>query len=132
VLDTGQLNVVLNIATVVFTGGALGVVLKHRYGMRGLTNADSADIRDHYAEELERVVKRQRDCEAREEALRGRVAELENNILGLIGIIRQASADRVLELGEGASEVIRDMAERVNQRRSAALSGNPSCGEASE
>lgn len=84
--------------------------------LTGLHNADEADIRDHYAEELARVIQRQRDCEVREEALRERVSELENNVLGLIGIIRQASADKVLALGPAVSEQIRDMAKRVGGR----------------
>lgn len=111
-----DLNVILNIATVLITGGVLGVVLRHRHGMRSLSNNASADIRDHYAEELARVVERQRQCEIREEQLRKRVAELENDVLGLIRIIRQASADKVLNLSTEVSETIREMAERVGGR----------------
>lgn len=116
--EQNSLNVILNIVTILLTGGMLGVVLRYRQGMRGLSNVDAADIRDHYAEELERVIERQRACEEREGKLRQRVTELENDILGLIGIIRQASANKVLQLDSEASDMIRDMAQRiVNNRR---------------
>jgi hypothetical protein len=84
--------------------------------LKTLANADIADIRDHYAEELTRVVQRQHDCEAREQALRSRVTDLENDVLGLIRIIGQASADKVLQLGPDVPDVIRAMAERVRSR----------------
>lgn len=115
--DANYINIILNVVTVLFTGGMLGVWLRYRQGMRGLANVDGADIRDHYAEELQRVVERQHACEAREEALRRRVVELENDILGLINIIRQASADKVLILDSGASDIIQAMAERITNAR---------------
>lgn len=87
--------------------------LKRGVSMRGLENSDHADIRDHYAEELERVTIRQRECEERESQLRARVGELENDILGLCRIIGQASADKVLLLEENVSDDIRKMAERI-------------------
>ena len=114
-MEASSLNVFLNIVTVLLTGGALGIVLRYRQGMRALANVDAADIRDHYAEELARVIERQRQCEEREAKLRERVRELENDILGLINIIRQASADKVLRLDTPASEMIRDMAERIKK-----------------
>lgn len=102
----------------------VGLVLKWNLGTGRLSNeaqrqrnANSADIRNHYAEELSRVIERQRACELREEALRSRVAELESDILGLIGIIRQASTDKVLSLGPEASETIRNMARRIANQR---------------
>lgn len=101
------------------TTGVVALVVgywRRGISLKGLQNADEADIRDHYAEELERVIKRQRECELREEALRSRVGELENNVRGLIGIIRQASTDKVIALGPEVSEQIRDMAERVGGR----------------
>lgn len=101
------------------TTGVVTVIVafwKRGVSLKGLQNADEADIRDHYAEELERVIQRQRECEDREVALRTRVGELENNVRGLIGIIRQASADKVIALGPEVSEQIRDMAERVGGR----------------
>jgi Tfp pilus assembly protein PilV len=115
--DAQTLNIILNIATLLLGGGMLGVVLRHRHGMRSLQNADDADVRDHYSEELQRVVVRQRACEQREELLRQRVVELENDILGLISIIRQASADKVLVLDSRASNIIKDMAERIDAQR---------------
>lgn len=81
--------------------------------LRSLANSDHADIRDHYAEELARVVQRQHECEERETELRSRVASLENDILGLIRIITQASADKVLYLGPEVPEHIREIAERI-------------------
>jgi hypothetical protein len=76
------------------TGGAAIIIayLRRDVSIKGLHNADHADIRDHYAEELERVTVRQRECEERESQLRGRVAELENDILGLIRIIGQPTS----------------------------------------
>lgn len=116
--EQNSLNVILNIVTILLTGGMLGVVLRYRQGMRGLSNVDAADIRDHYAEELERVIERQRACEEREAVLRNKVRDLENDILGLINIIRQASANKVLVLDSGASEVIQNMAQRIKDRQS--------------
>jgi hypothetical protein len=98
----------------------LGVVLRYRLGVGRLNlegrkqdDANEKDIRDHYSEELGRVVQRQIECEKREAQLRGRVSQLENDILGLIRIISQASADKVLLLDEGVPEDIRQMAARI-------------------
>jgi hypothetical protein len=102
------------------TGGVAAVIialLRRNVSLRGLQNADHADIRDHYAEELERVIERQHGCEAREEKLRERVTELENDVLGLIRIIAQASADKVLLLDtEDIPPSIKKMAERIAGR----------------
>lgn len=101
------------------TGGVTALVVAYwRRGvsLQGLEDAESTDIRRHYAEELARVVERQHDCEAREQELRGRVAELENDILGLIRIIGQASTDKVLSLGPDVPKDIQEMAERVRGR----------------
>lgn len=87
--------------------------IRRGVSIRGLQNAEDEDIRKHYADELARVVARQHDCEVREETLRNRVSELENDILGLIRIISQASANKVLLLEEGVPEDIRAMAERI-------------------
>jgi hypothetical protein len=97
------------------TGVAAIIIAFFRRGvsMKGLLNADKADIRDHYAEELERVTTRQHECEAREALLRDRVTQLENDILGLIRIISQASANKVLLLDQNVPEEIRQMAARI-------------------
>jgi hypothetical protein len=97
------------------TGVAAVIIAYFRRGvsLKSLSNADGADIRDHYAEELERVTARQHECELREGQLRTRVAELENDILGLIRIIGQASADKVLLLEGNVPKDIREMAERI-------------------
>lgn len=100
------------------TGLTALVVAYWRRGvsLQGLEDAKNADIRDHYSEELKRVVHRQHECEAREQELRQRVAELENDILGLIRIIGQASTDKVLSLGPDVPKDIQEMAERVRGR----------------
>lgn len=115
-MSTAQLIItIIGTVNVLFTGGLLGVWLRHRQGMRSLENEDKKDVRDHYAEELERVVERQRKCEERERQLQLRVVELENDVLGLIRIITQASADKVLMLDNAASEMIQDMASRIKE-----------------
>jgi septal ring factor EnvC (AmiA/AmiB activator) len=83
----------------------LGVIFKYRLGVKQLINVDTADIRDHYAEELkrktdeiERVEQRQHACEAREQALRERVRELEDELAGIKRAIAQYSADRMIVL----------------------------------
>lgn len=119
-MSLGTINLIFNILSVLATGGMLGIVLRYRQAMRGLEIKDKADVRDHYAEELERVVERQRACEQREEALRRRVVELESDILGLINIIRQASADKVLLLDGETSMIIQDMAERIKTQHALA------------
>jgi septal ring factor EnvC (AmiA/AmiB activator) len=68
---------------------------RHRAALAALANARDADIRGHYADELERVIKRQHDCENREEALRDRVAALEDEVTGLKRQIIRYSADAV-------------------------------------
>lgn len=101
------------------TSGLTALVIAYwRRGvsLQGLENAEGADIRDHYAGELARVVQRQHECEEREQELRRRVGELENDILGLIRVIGQASADKVLYLGDDVPQHIRDMAARVQGR----------------
>lgn len=99
-MDASQFNMLLNIATVVFTGGVFGVLLRHRYGMRGLANAEAADIRNHYAEELERVIARQHACEEREQELRKRVSELEDELAGIKRQIARYSSEQLLILDD--------------------------------
>lgn len=55
-MEPAQINMVLNVITVLLGGGLLGVILRHRYQMRQLTIGDDGDIRDHYAEEVKRYV----------------------------------------------------------------------------
>lgn len=54
-LDNGQLNVFLNILTVLLGGGALGIILKYRLGTKKLTLDSEEAIRDHYAKEVSRL-----------------------------------------------------------------------------
>lgn len=105
-----SLGIFASLSTIIIAYWRRGVSL------RGLANAEDADIRDHYAEELARVIQRQHECEAREQGLRTRVADLENDVLGLIRIIAQASADKVLHLGPEVPQHLIEMAERVRGR----------------
>lgn len=82
-MSLGTINIILNLIAILFTGGMLGVVLRHRQGMRGLAVKDGIDVRDHYAEELQRVIDRQHACEDREVILRQRVTELEDKLTGM-------------------------------------------------
>ena len=81
--------------------------------LKGLTNADTADIRVHLTEELERVIERQRACELREESLRERVRVLEDLTEGLYRTIISVSAEKVVELGDDVPPHIRDLAQRT-------------------
>jgi hypothetical protein len=83
---------------------------------RAAANVNGADIRDHYAEELARTVQRHMTAKSGKQALRKRVAELENDVLGLIRLISQASADKVLNLGPDVPQDILDMADRIRGR----------------
>jgi septal ring factor EnvC (AmiA/AmiB activator) len=68
---------------------------RHRAALAALANARDADIRSHYADELERVIKRQHSCEEREAQLRERVAALEDEVTGLKRQIIRYSAETV-------------------------------------
>jgi hypothetical protein len=121
------------------TGGAVvtfvGLLLKRDVQVRGLKNADSADIRDHYADEvgqlseqfrnaltdlekryrdaLEESEQRHQKCLDDRDLLRERVNQLEDELRGLIRVITQASIDRVLMLGDDVPQDIREASERV-------------------
>jgi chromosome segregation ATPase len=139
-VDASTINVVLNAVAVLFGGGILGVILAHKRGMIGLSNADKADIRDHYDKELTRLAEalaaseirhisaeghlaarladaesRQRACEEREQELRKRVADLEDEVTGLKRQVARYSAEQVvlLEKDEHPSEDVLSAAERV-------------------
>lgn len=71
----------------------------------GLKNKKSADILDHYVEELERVIQRQHDCEERETTLRARVTALEEDNRGLHKQISELSSNKLLLLEGKPSEV---------------------------
>lgn len=94
---------------------------KRGVSLKGLQNADVGDIRDHYAEELERVVARQRECEHREEALRERVRKLEDEMEGLYRTMIASMADKVIEMGDAFPDHIRELAQRTR----AAQKGGP-------
>lgn len=113
------------------SAGVVALVIgffKYRIGMRTLDDASEEKIRTHYSSELERVVTLQRECEERshqqqvefdkrEKELRDRVTKLEDDILGLIRIIGQASSDKVLMLEPEAPEDIRNIAHRIIEGR---------------
>lgn len=88
---------------------------KRGVDLKGLSNVEAADIRSHYAEELQRVITRQRDCEEREALLRERVRKLETEVEGLYRTLIASSADRVLELGDAVPQHLRDLAMRASE-----------------
>lgn len=90
-------------AWLTFSSGLLIAWWRRGVDLKKLALGDEADIRDHYAEELERVLARQHDCEAREEMLRERVRVLEDEVSGLKRIIADNSSDHLLIL-EGMLE----------------------------
>lgn len=107
VLGASQLNVILNVVTILLGGGALGIILKYKLGSRKLDLEGEEAIRDHYAQEVkryadevERVTARQLECEDRETKLRARVTELEDQVRGLKDQVRLQAADHVIELEE--------------------------------
>lgn len=71
----------------------------------GLKNKKSADILDHYVEELERVIERQHACEERETKLRERVTALEEDNRGLHRQLSQLGRDKLLILEGKPSKI---------------------------
>jgi hypothetical protein len=105
------------ITAVSTSGGMVTLIVaywKRGVSLKSLDNTDHADIRDHYAAELSRVVERQHECERREAELRQRVSDLEDELKGLVRLIAQNSANKVLQLGEDIPSDIRAAAERVD------------------
>lgn len=80
--------------TIVIAYWRRGVALK------GLSNADAADIRGHLAKELERVIDRQRQCEEREALLRERLSAAEDEIRRMKDQLLSYGIDRVIMLGK--------------------------------
>lgn len=139
-MNAGSLNVILNIAGLLLGGTALGVVLRYKLGVKRLTNENEADIRDHYAAELERLVgkmdarekhfldverhlreliatsdKRHEECElARSEDRRER-AKMQDEIDGMKRQILRYSAEGVLMLSEQPSDAVSRAAKRVSK-----------------
>lgn len=125
--------------------GLLGLLVRYQLGVKKLEieakqvsinaaatdNADEADIRDHYADEvrqlrtrlddqskrhgddLEKVENRLRECRDREEELLDSVRALKDTVSGLIRIIAQASASQAISLSPAASAEITAAARRV-------------------
>jgi hypothetical protein len=128
-MDTQTLNVMLNLLGIVLGGGALGVILTHWRGVKGLDQADVADIRGHYAKELEAMRERddKRDeamralerhwremvnladqryaeCQREREELRDELAIVKRELGGLQAQLRAASTDRVLLMEENCGK----------------------------
>jgi predicted nucleic acid-binding Zn-ribbon protein len=63
-VSTDTLNLILNIVTILGTGGALGVVFAHIRGLKTIKQVTETDIRDHYAQEVARYADEARDLRA--------------------------------------------------------------------
>lgn len=135
-MDPTKLNVWLNLVGIILGGGALGVVLTHLRGMRGLDQKEAADIRDHYQAELaslrahiatldKRYLEYQGEADRRyREAVEyhdqcvAERNELRVSIDGLKAQLLAQSADRVLLLEKNCippSEAVVDAAKRVKK-----------------
>lgn len=138
-MNASTLNIILNLAGLLLGGTALGVILKYRLGAKKLAYADEADIRDHYAAEVERLVekmdarekhflevekhlreliatsdRRHEECElARHDDRRERL-RMQDEIDGMKRQILRYSAEGVLTLSE-ASPKVKAAAKRVRK-----------------
>lgn len=137
-MDANLLNVILNIGGLVLGGTALGVVLRYKLGMRKLALTDEADIRDHYAAEVARLVekmdrrekhflevekhlreliatsdRRHEECEAARAEDRREHARMRDEIEGMKRQIIRYSSEGVLVLSEQPSEHVEGAARRV-------------------
>lgn len=125
------LNVILNILSLLLGGGALIGVLRYLNNRQAIRNADTADIRDHYADEVtqlrsqlvalekhyrEMLVasdRRHAECEEARTEMRGRISELEDHVRGLEAQMRRYSSDTVLKLAGQPSDQVIEAARRV-------------------
>jgi hypothetical protein len=128
-MDTQTFNVILNLLGIVLGGGALGVILTHWRGVKGLDQADVADIRSHYAAELgamrDRDEKRDEamralekhwremikladerysECQREREELRDELAAVKRELEGVKAQIRSQATDRVLLMEENCGK----------------------------
>lgn len=123
--------------TAISSGGIfialVGLLVKWNLGSGQLSldrqkqhDADEADIRDHYAKEVERLTDRLeknderyrnllKEAEAERDKMRKRIAFLEDEVKGLVRLITYNSANNVLQLGDDVPEDIKRAAERVRQ-----------------
>lgn len=76
-MNASSINIVLNLLGILLGGGALVGVLRFLNARQGLHNADEADIRDHYAQEVGELRKELRQCE---EECRGKLDAAEKKI----------------------------------------------------
>jgi hypothetical protein len=99
--------------TVILSGGLLAAVLTFVVNNRKISVDAASQLRSHFSKELERVTKRQHDCEEREGMLRERVRELEDYLTGIYRMLVERSAEDVLAMGDAVPEHIRDLANRT-------------------
>lgn len=99
-----------------------GLWWRRDVALRKLSTSEAGDIRDHYAAELERYVKeiervskRQLECEGREQTLRERVRKLESEILGLHRQIARYSAEEAMLLDSDEAPLGAASAHRVRK-----------------
>jgi hypothetical protein len=86
--------------TVILSGGLLAAVLTFVVNNRKISVDAASQLRSHFSKELERVTKRQHDCEEREGMLRERVRELEDYLTGIYRMLVERSAEDVLAIGD--------------------------------
>lgn len=124
----------------------LGIIVKWQYALRklrieadqvevsalGVRNADEADIRDHYADEVRQLRERldaqaarhkdvlqdsedrHEQCKRERDEIREDARKLKDIVAGLIRIIVQASASQAIRLDSSASNYVRDAAQRID------------------
>jgi hypothetical protein len=71
------------------------------------------EIEARYRQLLADSEKRHEECQRDRDALRDRIGFLEDELRGLIRLIAQNSAGRVLKMGDDVPQDIREAAERV-------------------
>lgn len=122
-LTPSTINVILNLVGIILGGTALGVILRYSQGMRGLRDAESANIRDHYAKEVERLTQkldrqthnfhelekhwremleasdhRHEECEKARAESRAEMDAMHDQLRGLKDQLKQYSADTLIML----------------------------------
>lgn len=114
--------------TTIFSGGLLAAILPFLLGYRKVSLDAEGLLRTHFADtlktmqgelsqartEINAATVRQRECEERESALRGRVRELEDHLEGVYRMLVQTNAEKVIEMGaETFPQHIVDLATRT-------------------
>lgn len=130
-MNPATINIILNILSLLLGGGALLGVLRYLNNRQTIRNADTADIRDHYAAEVTQLRaqlvtlekhyremllasdRRHAECEQARTEMRGRISELEDHVRGLEAQMRRYSSDTVLKLAGEPSDQVVEAARRV-------------------